>query len=109
VHLSEKVDKVLTHRLAGPLILLLVLYGVYAVTFQGGELGEKALQAVFDWLAGAATVAIPEGLLQSLVVNGLINGVGGVFSFTPLIALMFLGGCCVTQCFPGIVAPFSRF
>lgn len=90
VHLSDMVDKIVTNRLAGPLILLLVLYGIYSITFWGGELGEKALSTTFEWLAGAATAVIPEGLVQSLVVSGLINGVGGVLSFTPLIALMFL-------------------
>jgi ferrous iron transport protein B len=48
------------------------------------------LQAAFDWLAVTAADIIPESLLQSLVVNGFIKGVGGVLSFTPLITLLFL-------------------
>ncbi|MBI4965369.1 MAG: ferrous iron transport protein B [Desulfomonile tiedjei] len=90
VHLSDKIDKVLTNRLLGPIILLLVLYGVYTLTFQGGDPAQRACQAFFDWTAGVAADIIPEGLVQSLIVNGLIKGVGGVLSFTPLIALMFL-------------------
>lgn len=90
VHLSDKVDKVLTHRLVGPIILMLVLYGVYTLTFQGGDPLQRACQALFDWAAATATEVLPEGLVQSLVVNGFIKGVGGVLSFTPLIALMFL-------------------
>jgi ferrous iron transport protein B len=90
VHLSDKVDRLLTHRLVGPLVAMLVLYGVYTLTFQGGDSLQRAFQAFFDWAAAAASDVIPEGLLQSLVVNGFIKGVGGVLSFTPLIALMFL-------------------
>lgn len=90
VYLSDKVDKVLTHRLIGPIILMLVLYAVYTLVFQGGDPLRKAVEGFFDWGAAAASGIIPEGLLQSLVVNGFIKGVGGVLSFTPLIALMFL-------------------
>ncbi|MBI5248025.1 MAG: ferrous iron transport protein B [Desulfomonile tiedjei] len=90
VHLSEKVDKVLTHRLVGPVVLMLVLYGVYTLTFQGGAPLQEGFQSFFDWVAAAAADNLPEGLLQSLMVNGVIKGAGGVLAFTPLIALMFL-------------------
>jgi ferrous iron transport protein B len=90
VYLTDKVDKVLTNRLLGPIILMAVLYSVYTLTFQGGDPLQRGFQACFDWAAGVAGEQIPEGLFQSLVVNGFIKGVGGVLSFTPLIALMFL-------------------
>jgi ferrous iron transport protein B len=76
--------------LLGPVILLLVLYAVYAFTFQGSEPFVQALDMVFKWLGGAAGSALPDGLLKSLVVSGIIDGVGGVLKFTPLIAFMFL-------------------
>ena len=90
VHLSENIDKVLTHRVLGPAILFVVLYLVYTVTFQGSE----PLVKVFDWfftgLGNLVTDNVPEGLLRSLLKSGIIDGVGGVLSFTPLIAMMFL-------------------
>ncbi|MCA1960632.1 MAG: ferrous iron transport protein B [Desulfomonile sp.] len=89
VYLSEKIDKVLTNRLLGPIILILVLYGVYAFTFQGSEWLVKAFESFFGWLGDAARAAIPEGLIQSLIVSGIIDGVGGVLGFVPLIAFMF--------------------
>lgn len=89
VHLSETIDKVLTHRVLGPAILILVLYLVYLFTFQGSEPLVKYLQAAFKWLGGVTADALPEGLLRSLVVSGVIDGVGGVLGFTPLIAFMF--------------------
>ncbi len=90
VHLSESIDKVLTDRLLGPAVLILILYLVYMFTFQASEPLVKACQVLFQWLGTLAGDAIPEGLLRSLVVSGIINGVGGVLGFTPLIAFMFL-------------------
>jgi len=89
VFLSEKIDKVLTNRLLGPLTLIFVLYGVYAFTFQGSEWLVKLFESLFGWLGEIARAAIPEGLIQSLIVSGIIDGVGGVLGFVPLIAFMF--------------------
>ncbi len=90
VHVSESIDKLLTDRLLGPLVLMLVLYLVYMFTFQASEPLVGACQALFGWLGTVAGEVIPHGLLRSLVVSGIINGVGGVLGFTPLIAFMFL-------------------
>ncbi len=90
VHMSESIDKVLTDRLLGPAVLMLILYLVYMFTFQASEPLVKGCQALFAWLGTLAGEVIPEGLFRSLVVSGIINGVGGVLGFTPLIAFMFL-------------------
>jgi ferrous iron transport protein B len=90
VHLSESIDKVLTDRMLGPVVLMLILYLVYMFTFQASDPLVKGCQALFHWLGTLAGEVIPEGLLRSLVVSGIINGVGGVLGFTPLIAFMFL-------------------
>lgn len=89
VHLSENIDKFLTNRILGPIILLVVLYSVYLVTFQGSEPLVNWFEAFFKWLGGTVTDLLPEGLLRSLLVSGIIDGVGGVLGFTPLIAFMF--------------------
>jgi ferrous iron transport protein B len=89
VHLSESIDRFLTNRLLGPVILLLVLYLVYVFTFQGSEPLVEYVGMLFKWLGSLAANALPEGLLRSLVVSGIIDGVGGVLKFTPLIAFMF--------------------
>ncbi len=89
VFLSDKIDTVLTNRLLGPVILLAVIYGVYQFTFVGSEPLVGYFESFFGWLGGVMTEAIPAGLLQSLVVSGIIDGVGGVLGFTPLIAFMF--------------------
>jgi ferrous iron transport protein B len=90
VHLSENIDKVLTNRMMGPVILLAVLYSLYMFTFQGSEPLVRTFEAFFKGLGGMVSDALPEGMLRSLIVSGIIDGVGGVLGFTPLIACMFL-------------------
>ncbi|MDA8405377.1 MAG: ferrous iron transport protein B, partial [Deltaproteobacteria bacterium] len=89
VNLSESIDKVLTNRLLGPLILLAVLYSVYIFTFNGSAPLVKYFDSFFSWLGDSVATILPEGLLKSLIVSGMIKGVGGVLGFTPLIAFMF--------------------
>ena len=90
LELSDKIDKVLTNRLIGPLFLLAVLYGVYEFVFWASETPVAWLEGLIGWLGGAAEAALPEGFVRSLVVSGIIDGVGGVLGFVPLIMFMFL-------------------
>jgi ferrous iron transport protein B len=89
LEVSDKIDKVLTHSLIGPVFLIGVLYGIYQFVFWASETPVVWTEAFFGWLGGVAEAAIPEGLLQSLVVSGVIDGVGGVLGFVPLIMFMF--------------------
>ncbi len=90
VHLSETIDKVLTDRFLGPIILFVVLYAVYMFTFDGSDTLVKYVDSFFKWMASTVEGLLPPGILRSLIVSGVINGVGGVLGFTPLIAFMFL-------------------
>ncbi|MBF0351842.1 MAG: ferrous iron transport protein B [SAR324 cluster bacterium] len=89
LELSDRIDKVLTNRLFGPIILLGVLYGMFVMTFTVGAIPMGWLETFFGFLGDTATNLIPEGLIQSLVVSGIIDGVGGVLGFVPLILFMF--------------------
>lgn len=91
LHTSDKIDKVVTHRLLGPVIMVVVLLGLYHLTFTYSTLPAKGLKLFFAWLGELAGQVLPEGMLRSLVVSGIIDGVGGVLGFVPLIMLMFLG------------------
>jgi ferrous iron transport protein B len=90
LYISDQLDRVFTNRFLGPLIMLIILYGVYQFTFQYSELPVKWLEAGFSALGEFMESALPPGPIQSLVVTGIINGVGGVLSFVPLILFMFL-------------------
>jgi len=90
IDMSSKLDSVLTNRLLGPLLMFGVLYAMFQITFTLGEIPMGWLESLFGWLGATATDLIPAGLVQSLVVSGIIDGVGGVMGFVPLIAIMFL-------------------
>jgi ferrous iron transport protein B len=89
--ISDKLDKVLVNRFAGPLIMLAVLFGLYQFTFAYSEVPVGWLESFFGWLGTQADTLLPDGLLKSLIIAGIIDGVGGVLGFVPLIMCMFLG------------------
>jgi len=89
LNLSDKVDRVLTNRILGPLLMLVILYGVYGFTFGASEAPIRWLQGFFGVIKNLLARVIPDGNLQSLIVSGIIDGVGGVLGFVPLIMLMF--------------------
>jgi ferrous iron transport protein B len=69
--------------------LLAVLYAVYEFVFWASEGPVVWLQGFFSWLAGVVEGVLPPGPLTSLLVSGMIDGVGGVLGFVPLIMFMF--------------------
>ena len=86
---SDAIDKIVTHKLFGPLIMLAVLYGMFLVTFTLGAYPQGWIEKGFEWLSEMGTTYIPEGYVQSMLVNGILGGVGSVIGFTPLICIMF--------------------
>jgi ferrous iron transport protein B len=90
IDVSDKIDLVLTHRIAGPLFLLAVLYGMYFLTIEVGAYPNAWLENAFDLLQSAAEKLMPDGPLKSLMISGIIAGVGGVLGFVPLIMIMFM-------------------
>ncbi len=91
LYTSDKIDKVLTNRLVGPVIMLLILLGLYQFTFSWSEVPVTLLENVFGWLSGLVEETLPDGLLKSMIISGVIDGVGGVLGFVPLIMFMFFG------------------
>jgi ferrous iron transport protein B len=90
LNVSDRIDKVLTNRIMGPLVMLVILYCIYEFTFWVSEGPVDWLEAFFGWLKGVVSHTIPAGILHSLIVSGIIDGVGGILGFIPLIMFMFL-------------------
>ncbi len=91
---TERADAVLTHRFLGLPIFLAFMYALFWVTFTVGDPFMGFIESFFGWLGGAITGAWPEGRvewLHSLIVDGIIGGVGGVMVFLPNIVLLFMG------------------
>ncbi len=89
LNLSDQMDKVLTNRAFGPIIMGFILYGIYSFTFWASEIPLIWFELFFDSLKNLATAYLPPGILQSLIISGVIDGVGGVLGFVPLIMFMF--------------------
>jgi ferrous iron transport protein B len=89
--LSDRIDRVLTNRFAGPLIMVAVIMALYQFTFTYSEMPVAWLEGVFGWLGGMVDAGLPDGLLKSLIISGVIDGAGGVLGFTPIIMFMFFG------------------
>lgn len=87
--LTDKLDKVLTNALLGPLIMVGVLFLVFQLTFTLGAYPQGWLEEAFGFLGEFLSGILPDGLFRSLLVDGIIAGVGGIVSFVPLILIMF--------------------
>ncbi len=91
LEISDKIDKVVTNRFAGPLIMVAIIFALYHVTFTYSAMPVGWMEGVFGWLNGLVQANLADGLLKSLVISGVIDGVGGVMGFVPLIMFMFFG------------------
>ena len=88
--ITDTVDRVMTHRLLGIPIFLFILWFMFQATFTLGAWPQQLIEMVFAALGTAVTSIMPPGYLQSLLVDGIIAGVGGVLVFLPNIVLLFL-------------------
>ncbi len=89
---SDMIDAIVIHRALGLPIFLILIYLAFFLTFKIGEYPMGWLEQFFGWLAGAVANLWPAGSdssLRSLLVDGVIGGVGGVLVFLPNILLLF--------------------
>ncbi|MHC1745099.1 MAG: ferrous iron transport protein B [Syntrophobacteraceae bacterium] len=91
LYLSDKIDRVVINRFFGPLIMGLVLYALYSFSFTYSEIPVGWLESGFKLLSELVESILPPGHLRSLVTKGIIEGVGGVLGFVPIIVFMFFG------------------
>ena len=94
---SDKVDRLIIHRWAGIPIFLLVMFGVFQLTFTASAPLMDLIDAAFNWL-GAKAVGITPLWAGSLIADGIIAGVGTVLTFIPLIFFLFLALALLEDC-----------
>jgi ferrous iron transport protein B len=87
---SGRVDAVLLHPVAGLAVLLCVLFVMFQAVFAWAKPVMDLISSGFDALGALANAALPAGLLQSFIQNGVIAGVGSVIVFLPQILILFL-------------------
>jgi len=91
--ISDRIDSVATNRILGIPVFLGLMYLVFHLTFTLGDPPMGWIEGFFGWLGGVVQSWWPAGsesLLKSLLVDGIIGGVGGVIVFLPNILLLFL-------------------
>jgi ferrous iron transport protein B len=95
---TDQIDRVLTHKVLG----LMVFLGVNALVFQAIYAWSGPLMDGIEWafaaLGNLVSTSMPPGALRSLVVDGVIAGVGGVLIFLPQIAILFLFISVIEDC-----------
>lgn len=87
---TDILDSVLTHRVFGLVIFVAMMFGVFQAIYSFTGYPMAVLEAAQGWLSDSVASSLSPGILRSLIVDGVIAGVGGVLIFLPQIAMLFL-------------------
>jgi len=86
---TQKLDGILTHRIWGYAIFLVVLFFIFQTIFFLAAFPMEWIESLFVFISEATANVLPAGELSNLLVNGIIAGLSGVVVFVPQIALLF--------------------
>ena len=87
--LTDKIDNIVTNRILGIPIFLVVIYSVFQLTYTIGGPFQDLIDEAFSMLIEYITPMLGDGLASSFVLNGVIGGVGSVLTFIPIIFILF--------------------
>ena len=88
--LTDKIDNIVTNRILGFPIFLVIMYLMFQITFTVAAPFQDMIDEGFGILGEMVAAALGDGMLTSFIVDGIIGGVGGVLVFLPQIILLFL-------------------
>ncbi|QWD78559.1 ferrous iron transporter B [Polynucleobacter sp. MWH-Svant-W18] len=88
-HLSDRLDSVLLHPVFGPMILVTLLFFIFQAVFSWATLPMDLIKAGVELLGGQIAEIMPNTWLRSLLINGILAGLGGVIIFLPQILILF--------------------
>ncbi|MGI4877098.1 MAG: ferrous iron transporter B, partial [Janthinobacterium lividum] len=86
---SQRLDAITLHPVFGPMLLAALLFLMFQAVFAWAQAPMDMLSSGVDWLQKVATAALPPGDLRSLLVDGILHGVGSVIVFLPQILILF--------------------
>ncbi|HVU27125.1 MAG TPA: ferrous iron transport protein B [Verrucomicrobiae bacterium] len=86
---TDRLDKIFTHPVAGVAVFLFVMLSLFALIFWAAKIPMNLIDHLFATLGGLVAEKISTGDLQSLLVNGVTGGVGGILVFLPQICILF--------------------
>lgn len=87
--LTDKIDRILTHRLWGFLIFFFILFFIFNAIFSWSSVPMDLIEGSFAWLGSWGHENLPPGVLTDLLLDGVIAGLGGIVIFIPQIAILF--------------------
>ena len=88
-HLSDRLDAVLLHPVFGPLILITLLFFIFQAVFSWAVLPMELIKTAIEFLGAQITEILPNNWMRSLLINGILAGLGGVVIFLPQILILF--------------------
>lgn len=87
---GERIDAIVLHPVAGYVVLAAVLFLIFQAVFSWSQWPMELIKDGVDGLGALVREAMPDGLLRSLLVDGILSGVGSVLVFLPQILILFL-------------------
>jgi ferrous iron transport protein B len=88
--IGERIDAVALHPVLGYLLLTTVLFLIFQAVFSWSKLPMDMIKESIDGFGAMVRAAMPDGILRSLLVDGILSGVGSVLVFLPQILILFL-------------------
>lgn len=88
---TEKIDSILMHKFFGLPIFLFLMWGLFQLTFNLGEIPMQFIESVSNDLITQSKIILGDSWLSSLISDGIIAGVSSVILFLPNIVILFLG------------------
>ncbi|WP_263769235.1 ferrous iron transporter B [Propionivibrio soli] len=86
---SDRIDAVVLHPVVGPVLLAFVLFLIFQAVFAWAEVPMTMIEDATTGLGQLVSSALPDGMLRSLLVDGVIAGAGGVLVFLPQIVILY--------------------
>ena len=86
---SDRIDRVVLHPVIGPLLLASILFLVFQAVFAWAAAPMSLIETAAAGFSAAASAALPDNWLRSLIVDGVIAGAGGVLVFLPQIVILY--------------------
>lgn len=87
--LNQRIDSFVLHPFLGFPILLAILFFMFQAVFSWAEIPKAGIETGIEMVGNFFTTMLPDGILRSLVVDGIIAGVGSIVVFLPQILILF--------------------
>ena len=89
-NIANTIDHIVTHRILGYPIFILVMWLMFYCTFRLGSYPQEWIEQLVTLLGNGFERWLPEGILKNLICDGIIGGVGSVIVFLPNIVILYL-------------------